>query len=949
MVRMCRSGMVVALLTYHALWVGQMSMCLAEEAVLYVAPDGSDAWSGRLPEPNQVRTDGPFASLERARDEIRRIKAAGPLPKGGMTVTMRGGRYKRRDTLKLTTQDSGRPDAEIVYCAYRRESVRITGGKVIGGFRTVTDPDVLSRLAPAARGHVVFTDLPKQRVSDFGAIGTRRHQKPIAGVELFFKDRPMTLARWPNKGWARVAGAPNGERGGRFAYDEDRPRRWLDEQDPRACGFWAHDWAASHVALASIDTDEKVITTRPPHSVYGYRKGKRFFAYNLLCELDEPGEWYLDRSNGVLYFWPPERLTPGSVVVSVCGDLVSMHEVSHVTFRGLTFEAGRGGAVIMRGGTGNAIIGCTIRNIGKKAAVLSQGVGHRVVGCDIYDTGEGGMLCIGGDKKTLTPCEFVIENNVITRCSRWQLTHSNAVSLYTVGARVAHNLMHDIPHQALYFSGNDNVIEYNELHSIGYEAGELGAVYAGRDWTLCGNVVRFNYFHDIYNPCRQRNRGIMLDDGAAGIEMYGNLFVRVAEGISLSSINNRVANNVFVQCRPAIACWGGAARFPEFSLDHSHYKTMWPRLVGLALDRPPWSKRYPELAGLRDAIKNGEVVPEKLRGHIERNIFWDAAECIGFHRTPKEHCWVIRDNLRDRDPLFAGPAKGDYRVRRESPAFALGFKPIPVDRIGVYQHDCRASWPVKHEVRRDLTRNLMYVPPPKKPRGPAPMFSVPRASTQIKIDGAIGKSEWQGTPMVVQYDVHGGKTNRTSRAWFAYDDAALYIAVQNKVSARPPLKIGSKWGTDDAVEIAVRNSAAGESASILVFRGYVSGEFESSIEAGATAEQAKAASVRVAYAAQVADSERGHPAPRSTSGRQPMMRGAGSPRSGRGRPPPKYWTAEWRIPFASLGIDPAQQRKLAFNLTVRKTADSLWLMWVPTGSHSWRVDLAGYLELTPRR
>ena len=913
MVHRRRSRTALALAAYHAFWLGCLSMCSAEGVVLYVAPNGSDAWSGRLPEPNEAGTDGPFVSLERARDEIRRIKAAGAFAKGGVTVAVRGGRYERQGTLKLTEQDSGRPDAKIVYCAYKGEPARITGGKTIGGFRKVTDPDVLSRLEPEARGRVLFTDLAKQGVSDFGAIGTRRHQKPVAGVEPFFRDRPMTLARWPNKGWARIAGAPNGERGGSFAYYEDRPRRWLDEKGPRACGFWAHDWAASHVAFASIDPDEKVIATRPPHSVYGYRKGKRFFAYNLLCELDKPGEWYLDRPNGMLYFWPPEPLTPGSVVVSVCGDLVSMHEVSHVTFRGLTFEAGRGCAVTMRGGAGNAVVSCTIRNVGRKAIVLNRGTGHRVVGCDIHDAGEGGILCIGGDKKTLTGCGFVIENNVITRCSRWQLTHANAVDLYTVGARVAHNLMYDFPHQALYFSGNDNTIEYNEMHSIGLEAGELGAVYAGRDWTLCGNVIRFNYFHDIYNPCRQRNRGIMLDDGAAGIEMYGNLFVRVAEGISLSSINNLVANNLFVQCRPAIACWGGATRFPAFSLDHSHYKTMWPRLVSLALGRPPWSERYPELMALRDTIKNAAVVPEKLRGRIERNVFWDTGECIGFHRTPKEHCWVIQENLRDRDPLFVDAASDDYRLRDESPVFATRFDPLPIDKIGVYQHELRASWPVEHEVRQDMTRNLVFVPPPKKPRSPAPVFSVPRAPVMPKVDGTINRGEWPGAPMLVQYDVYGGRTNRTSLAWLAYDGTALYVAVYNKVSARPALKIGNKWGTDDAVEIAIRNSAAEKAAPVLVLRGYASGQFESSTEAGATAEQASAVSAGAAYAAKVVS--------------------------------PKHWNAEWRIPLASLGVDPAQQTRLAFNLTVRKTADSLWLMWVPTGSHSWRVDLAGYIVL----
>ncbi len=47
--------------------------------ILYVSTEGDDSWSGRLPEPNADRTDGPFATLKRARDEIRRLKSEGKL------------------------------------------------------------------------------------------------------------------------------------------------------------------------------------------------------------------------------------------------------------------------------------------------------------------------------------------------------------------------------------------------------------------------------------------------------------------------------------------------------------------------------------------------------------------------------------------------------------------------------------------------------------------------------------------------------------------------------------------------------------------------------------------------------------------------------------------------------------------------------------------------------
>jgi hypothetical protein len=66
----------------------------SEPLTLYVATCGNDAWSGKLAQPNAEQRDGPFATIERARDEIRRMKTGGGLPKEGMVVEILGGRYE---------------------------------------------------------------------------------------------------------------------------------------------------------------------------------------------------------------------------------------------------------------------------------------------------------------------------------------------------------------------------------------------------------------------------------------------------------------------------------------------------------------------------------------------------------------------------------------------------------------------------------------------------------------------------------------------------------------------------------------------------------------------------------------------------------------------------------------------------------------------------------------
>ena len=113
----------------------------------HVAPDGSDAWSGRLCEPKADRTDGPLATPARARDVIRMLKVSDGLPPGGITVTVRGGDYPLAEPLVLTAEDSGTASAPIVYRAAEGEAVRLSGGVRISGWRRVGDA---ATLAPSA-------------------------------------------------------------------------------------------------------------------------------------------------------------------------------------------------------------------------------------------------------------------------------------------------------------------------------------------------------------------------------------------------------------------------------------------------------------------------------------------------------------------------------------------------------------------------------------------------------------------------------------------------------------------------------------------------------------------------------------------------------------------------------------------------------------------------------
>jgi hypothetical protein len=228
--------------------------------------------------------------------------------------------------------------------------IRLIGGRQIppAAFKPVSDAAVLARLDPAARGKVLQADLKAIGVTNLGEVAPNGKK-----AEVFFNGKPLVLARWPNDDFVKVGdllgdkpmkthGIP-GNQVGKFTCEGDRPNRWVGEKDPWVHGYWFWDWSEQYQRVESIDPGQHAIALAPPHHTYGYRKGQRYYALNLLAELDSPGEWYLDRQQGMLYLWPPEPIEKADVIFSVLeSPLVSLNGAAHVVLDGLTLEATRG-------------------------------------------------------------------------------------------------------------------------------------------------------------------------------------------------------------------------------------------------------------------------------------------------------------------------------------------------------------------------------------------------------------------------------------------------------------------------------------------------------------------------------------------------------------------------------------------------------------------------------
>ena len=658
---------------------------VAEGKTFYVANDGNNS--------NPGTEAKPFATLEKARDAIRNLKTEGLFPSHGVTVELEGGEYYLDETLELTRKDGGTSSAPVVYRAAPGEEVRITGGKQVTGFRPLKSDSVRKRFRPEARKKVLVANPKEQGITDYRTMKRRGFgigTQPAA-LELFFKGEPMQMARYPNEGWLKISGVPKGPDGGQFEYSSDRPRAWQSPDDLWVHGYWKHPWADSYEKVKRLDAEQGKVVTEPPHGVYGYHEGSRFYFLNVLEELDQPGEWYLDRDTGRLYFWPPDNTDSGRAIVSLSTHLISLKNVSHVKIRGLIFEAARGDAIKIAGGTGNEVAGCVLRNLGNRAVVISGGSKQGVRSCDIYHTGEGGIRLSGGDRKSLTPAHLYAENNHIHHFSRRCRTYRPAISLHGVGNRISHNHMHHGPHTAVLFGGNENVLEYNEVHHVCQKTGDVGAFYAGRDWTQRGNVVRHNFFHHISGPYTHGAMSVYLDDAFSGTMIVGNVFYKASHAAFIGGgRDNKVLNNIFVDCHPAVHI---DARGLGWAKDYSSRGGGWhmyQKLRRVKHDEPPYSTRYPHLANIAEDNPQAPKYNEILRNVCVGGEWLEVSNVI------KDEWNIIENNfVTKEDPGFVNMEEMNFRLKEDAEPFEKidGFERLPFEKMGLVTDKYRRSLP----------------------------------------------------------------------------------------------------------------------------------------------------------------------------------------------------------------------------------------------------------------
>ena len=412
-------------------------------------------------------------------------------------------------------------------------------------------------------------------------------------------------------------------------------------------------------------------------SYYGIQEGQRFYVFNLLEEIDSPGEYFIDRKTGIMYFYMPASYNSDSKIsLSVNSTaLIDIKNQSNITIEGLKLSASRGMGVKI-----SASENCTVKNCEVSTTadmgISVDGFNMLVDNCYVHDT-NGGINATGGILATLTPSNNIISNCKIENYSRINKTYTSAISMYGVGITATHNEISEGEHRAIGFSGCNNTLSYNEIYDVCKEVDDAGAIYVGRTWVDRGNKIINNYFHDLRPSVISDDTvaGIFLDDHYAGAYIDGNVFENITgDGIrGNGGREHTILNNVFVNCSQR-------GTYMSDSNISSDYTTQMNSLAASPYQNAVWQKEFPELYSILDNSPSYPV------DHIYKNNL--AVNCgeagYLFGELATEYATDISNNITtDTDPGFKDMANRNYTITAEALASKIpGFKTIEFEKMG---------------------------------------------------------------------------------------------------------------------------------------------------------------------------------------------------------------------------------------------------------------------------
>lgn len=663
----------------------------------------------------------PFGTVEEARDYIRTLKANDQFPQNGVTVNLREGIYNIINAIQFTKEDSGTEEGNIVYRAYLDEDVTINGGIDIpfSSFQKVTDENITSRLSGVASKAVVQYDLynngiTREMLGELELMGAAVNNDlsfyyndftSTPCSKLYFNDKEMTIARWPNEGYAElgeiidpgietanwweglkgtdryvpVSERPEYAYGCTFKIPSDKAKLWSKATDGRIYGFFTFDWYDGSDNIKKIDVEQSTLTMQRSAG-WLPKAGRPYYVYNILEELDSPGEYYIDRDSGIMYFYPPA--SSGTCSLSLLKDSVFTfgEGADNIKIKNMTLSYGKHG-VTAYNVKNVGIEGCTVNNINLTGVSIHESYNSYVSNCYIHDVGEHAIFMGGPDDfDTLKECGNYVENNW---CHDWGQkigAYSGAVRLVGVGARVSNNKFNSAPHLAVNLYCNDALVEYNDISDVLKTSADAGAIYTGKSWTQRGFVIRNNYIHDIKTSADGEVFGVYLDDFFCGGTVDKNIFANFGGGKDNAAFTGggqatTVTNNICINTDAMMSLLvdvphyrnNGEESFNEYK---KQLEQRWIESSGFGTEKEYFSEKvYSKYPYIMDFDKNDLVSTMSLNHSVFRNnVAWNCKNGFLMFRQNSYGSGVTYDDLVE-EVKNQGAEVGDSFVTTSNPGF----------------------------------------------------------------------------------------------------------------------------------------------------------------------------------------------------------------------------------------------------------------------------------------
>ncbi|HPD45400.1 MAG TPA: right-handed parallel beta-helix repeat-containing protein [Anaerohalosphaeraceae bacterium] len=667
----------------------------AAEHNFFVSPTGSDTAPGTAAKP--------FATITRARDAIRELKK-GPLD-GPVVVYLRGGVYDITEPILFGPEDSGTEgNGLIMYTNWNKEKVRLNGGRRISGWKRY-------------KGDIWAADVPDVKSGKWWF------------RQLYVNGEKRRRARIPNEGFLRVAGFPDGDL--KVGYHTDCQRfefapgdidpAWRNLDDVEVIVY--HFWTDSHLPIKEIDTKTNIVTFKhKAGKVFTddfTNNGARYIVENVLEALDQPGEWYLDRKEGLIYAipMPGEDLNACEIVapvtpafIELTGDPVARRFVEHIHFAGLSFaytnwhlpvgnsndrqgSASVPAAITLTGARHCCFTACAMENTGTFAFELRDGCRHNeFISNELTHLGAGAFRVNGGtenDHPLRRTGNNLISNNYI---GPYGEEYPSAVGVLLMNTDGNHVLRNEIHHG--WYTGvsigwqwgyqrsvaRDNVVVGNHIHHIGQGLlSDMGAIY-----TLGvspGTVIRNNLIHDV-DANHYGGWGIYNDEGSTGILIEKNIVYNTKfAGYNIHFAREiTVRNNIFALGR--LQQLSRSRVEPHKSVYFENNIVYWKE--GTLLDNQWRDKPYTFYFHPKDAKGTREVTSTF---DMDYNLYFNPnlpLEQVKFNGLSLEEWKKLG---KDRHSIYADPGFVDvenynFALKPDSPALSLGFEPIDTGRIG---------------------------------------------------------------------------------------------------------------------------------------------------------------------------------------------------------------------------------------------------------------------------